>query len=866
MLYATFQDDTLVGKLLNKLHNGANLVGFGKSGYAMGNDAHDFGLGDILCKYRGVPGALIERSIEFSPAGYLKATYYLHQLAKSGGTDTTAQRNFVLNVGRATTGTGLIAMLTWAALNGIFKRDDEENKDVAAMERAEGHTGTQINTSAILRWMNGEENWNEWQDDDDLWDIGFLDPSSSMVTMATRFAQLIQEDSEKDGYSFLDALKAMKANIGDVPEANAMMTIDAFSDLSMMDTLNDLFYAIYYSDDEATVMENIGSTGIVFAKSTLTGFQSSFLRQVAQASDNNYRDTTQGSNLDQLKASLMVNIPGLRQQVPTKLDNLGNEKTYSDNTLVNAVNALLNPGKYAKYSQSALQKELKTVYDSTGDASFYPARNGASSVNFGSDYTEGSIKLTDEQKRTYLQDTGEMYQKFAAEIMGQDYYQNATANEKADMLKEVKSYAEYTAKQKLWETLHGKDKDYTPYENSTWSKLESVMGLGIGMGEAYGLVQDMTGIDADKDADGKNIKGTQEANLLSYLDGLGYDDNTKMELYEISGKGTESGATGLRMLLQDGFDFTDVAAIRTAFNEYTNDKEANGTNLNEKDAYSKWLYDNGYDLNEIEAINEVQGFWNQSRQESDAVLTRLVESGMDYDDAFEIANTLKGIEAEDESSSVTTQQKYETILGSSKLTDEQKQAAIAAVQGNSSMFGDMDSELASSMLDAYSETGNTGILSMNVSNSSTFGGVEYEYDDEMSEAYKSAYLDVMNSTAYDFEWTATYTNSNGNQTYVCELLKEYAQDAGKYAALQAGGVTLTEELMSNDTSLKRYQKVAGAQKLGISAYEYAEIYAGVQEVKYAVSKGEKAAVKSFIRQMVSNDAQYNYIVSCYYSS
>jgi hypothetical protein len=648
-------------------------------------------------------------------------------------------------------------------------------------------------------------------------------------------------------------------------KSNWSMAVAAFGDLSMMDTINDVIYAVMYHDDESDLSMG-GDIVITLATSTLTGFEPSLLRQIAQATDNNYRDVYGGGKiadtiggdtgeaLQTAVNSLKVNLPYFRQQVPTKLDNLGNEKTYADNTLINTVNALLNPGKYAKYSQSALQKELKTVYDSTGDASFYPARNGASSVNFGSAYAEGSISLSDEQKRTYLQDTGEMYQKFAAEIMSQDYYQNATANEKAEMLKEVKSYAEYTAKQNLWETLHGKDKDYTPYQSDAWSKLESVMSLGIGMGEAYGLVQDMTGIDADKDEDGTNIKGTQEANLLSYLDALGYDDNTKMELYEISGKGTESGATGLRMLLQDGFDFTDVAAIRTAFNEYTNDKEANGTNLNEKDAYSKWLYDNGYDLDEIEAVNEVQGFWNQSRQESDAVLTRLVESGMDYDDAFEIANMLKGIDPEDDADYASTGQKYSAIVEDNSMTSTQKQAALAAVQGSNSMFGDLDEDVAENLMDLYGSSGKNAVLNMTRSTYTTIDGEQYDYSDSQQDAYKEAYLEIVNGLSGE---TVTSTDA-------LAYVKEIASNAGKYAAYETGG--LAPDIDSSDYSI--YRKALQAQTVGLGYNQYAEIKKtcdGFTADKKAdgtsISGSKKTKVVNYLKGLGLTSEQYTFFYS-----
>ena len=862
MLYRTFQDDTLVGTLLNKLHDVGNFVGVGhkraeaNGTYQKGKKVqfytHDFGLGDLVIKYRGVPGALITRTVEFSPAGYLKALHNCIQLIQSGGTDTQAQRNFVLGVSRATTGSGLIALFWLLAAKGLLKRDDdEEDKNVAAMNRAEGQSGTQLNLSALDRLINGGS--TDWESGDKLIDIGFLDPLSSDMTMGT----LIYKAMQEDGATIPSAWSV----------AQGGMMSAAFSDLSMMDTINDAIYAAVYHDENSDL--GAGWDFVITASaSALSGFLPSLMRQAAQASDNYYRDAygggwiednvsgDLGAALQQGVNQLAMGIPGLRQTLPKKLDPLGNEKVYSPDgsTARNIANALVNPGKYSIYSQTSVSKELGRVRRLTGETSFYPDRNGPNSIIYGDE----KVKLTDAQKRQYLQNAGSLFEELAAETMKTDAYKNATNERKAELLSEVKSYTEYKAKQVFYEQLHSTDAGYTPWETDTWSKTEAGMAIGVSFGEMRQIISDTSekNMPSDYDENGETISGTRDGKILDYLNDLSYSDKQKLELYRVlKGSGSESSIQKMQNIMNAGLSFYEASKVKQQHTSIGDrDHSINNTDMNNHDYFTKWLSDEGFSESEIEAINENYPFYNQIRQQTDSILKRLTENGMDYDAAYEVANKVAAIEPEDGEDDVSSAQKYNVILDDYNMSTSEKQAAISAIAGDDSLFAELDEGAAQAMMELYERSGQTSTLSANAGTNYSVDGIQYDYTEEQQEAYNQAYIQIMNGIS----------GSTISTAKVMDDIKDIAANAGKYAALQQSG----ENPDIDSSTYGLYRKAQQAMDTGLDVARYCEIKATCNSFTAdkdssgkSVSGSKKKKVVAYLKAQGLTSSQYSFFYS-----
>mgnify|MGYP001428731850 CR=1 FL=1 len=502
-LYRSFQDDTYIGKLLGNIKKIANtVVYYDFSEGKMTTKQLDFGLGDIIQKYTQVPGALLTRAIEFSPLGYLKAIYMTAQIAHQTKTDTgaslNAQRMAALSMGRATTGTGLICAFAALALAGLLRRqDDEEDADAKALSASEGLTGTQLNVSALGRLIGGGS--GKWQKGDTLMGIDFLEPLNSLMSMGTLIAQ---DDDAKGLWGkakavSLDSIQALYSSLSDIPTMQTIQTVQ--------DTIK------YHQDDDPTplwaeIPIEVGTSGI-------TGFIPSLVRQTAQATDPYYRDAyTTRNTADQVWANIKSGIPGARNTLPVKETNFGTAKK-QENTGLRVVDAFLTPGSIRTYQQSSVSKSLAKVYSATEDASIYPDRNAPYKLNVTIDGEDQKYNLGAKARQTYQKTRGRTTYQLIKDSMGTASYDNAGNDDKATILKDIKNYANYTAKK---EYLAGKDVDYA---DTQYEKISDALNAGIVISDYVTIMTAAGAQTSDKDADGKTISGSKKTKVLTVING-----------------------------------------------------------------------------------------------------------------------------------------------------------------------------------------------------------------------------------------------------------------------------------------------------------------------------------------------------------
>ncbi len=434
--YRTFQDENIISKyILGLAHDLFNLAGIGSTRGTLFK-THEFGLGDFLVKYRQVPGAIVMRAIEFSPTGYLKFIWHLGQLAASKGTNTQAQRKAALSLSRATTGTGLITLAVWLAVKGLLKyTSEDEDKDVAALNSAEGLSGMQINFSAIERAIKGES--TDLKKGDVLYDISFLEPFDVLLTTGASLANAEDETAwEKLGYTIDSSWRAI-------------------ADLPALQTIGNLVDAFTYKEEGAS---DIGTLFLSLAESSITSFTPALVRQTAQAIDKNYRDTYADKNpATRIWRKFATGIPGARQTVPEKLDNFGEDKVYT-NTLLNILNAYANPGNANVYSPNEVSEDYRKVYEESGESNFFPDRSAPYNVAIGGQ----KYALTADERAAYQKRRGGIIEDISSEIFDSKWFSSIPAEDKADMLSSIKEYANYEAMKEYAES-----KGIT-YTNTKW--------------------------------------------------------------------------------------------------------------------------------------------------------------------------------------------------------------------------------------------------------------------------------------------------------------------------------------------------------------------------------------------------------------
>ena len=555
-LYRSFQDDTFVGIFLGNLKNLFNTIGVGKSGKKLGKaNIKEFGLGDLVQKYTQVPGALITRTIEFSPVGYLKALYNTAQFVKATRTEKAKisaaeeaqmladedgshkqrnrrareafraknaaedarveankrQRMAALAFGRAITGTGLIMLFTMLAGKGILRRaDDEDDADAKALKAAEGISGTQLNVSALGRWIEGES--PEWQTGDDLMSVEFLEPLNALMTIGALVAKDNVDASfwEKVGNYGGDSMEALYQSILEIPTMQTIQTVQS---------------TVQYHDEDGA-LSLWAEIPFEVARGSVTGFIPSPLRQAAQASDEVYRETYGDKNLwNQTKSSVQNSMPGARNQLDPKLDNFGQAKKL-ESTARNVLNAFVNPGSLRTYRQSTVSKELDRVYAATDDANIYPDRNAPYTTSYTKDGKKKDFKLTADERQAYQRSRGQTTYRLMQDVMNDPVYKHLSAEDRGEVLTQVKGYSNYVAKK---EFLSARGESYS---DDKYEKYSAALQTGMTLSQyltAKDAVDEAEGVIDPKT--GKTKSGTKMADAVEIINGLDLTPEQKDFLY-----------------------------------------------------------------------------------------------------------------------------------------------------------------------------------------------------------------------------------------------------------------------------------------------------------------------------------------------
>lgn len=419
-LYRTFQDKTVLSDAAIGVRNALNKAHIG-----------DVGAGDIVLPFAQVPSNLGARAIEYSPAGLLvSAADFINMLdsAKKGNLTAAQQAKAVQGVGRALTGSGMIAIAAAGALRGWLKvtgDDDDKNKD--ALGKTHGLDGTQLNISAAIRDLRGES--AEWQHGDTLLSIGFLDPLNAQLTTGALIADDIRSEAG--------------VTAGRVLGNSLSGALQSVLDTPVMSTMQDVVNNYRYSD-ASTPGGKMLDAAQKYAANQLSSVIPNALRGVAQGLDDTERNAYSSDNvwqqaIDNAKAS----IPGLRETLPAKTDVWGNP-VKNEGGVRNFLNRNVNPGNITTYKTDAVSSEIEKISEATG-ASLYPDRTAPRSVTVDGE----AVGLTFEQRSMYQKAYGDAYSAAVTSLMNDKNYKAMPDSMKAEILKQAKDVAAESAKDKL---------------------------------------------------------------------------------------------------------------------------------------------------------------------------------------------------------------------------------------------------------------------------------------------------------------------------------------------------------------------------------------------------------------------------------
>lgn len=419
-LYRTFQDKTVLSDAAIGVRNALNKAHIG-----------DIGAGDIMLPFAQVPSNLGARAIEYSPAGLgVAAADFINMIdsARKGEFTAAQQAKAVQGVGRALTGSGMIAIAAAGALRGWLKvtgDDDDKNKD--ALGKTHGLDGTQLNISAALRDLRGES--AQWQAGDQLLSIGFLDPLNAQLTTGALIADDIRSEAG--------------VTAGRVLGNSLSGALQSVLDTPVMSTFQDVATNYEYSG-ASTPGGKMMDAAQKYAANQLSSVIPNSLRGIAQGLDDTERNAYSSDNVwQQAVDNAKASIPGLRETLPAKTDVWGNP-VKNEGGIRNFMNRNINPGNVTTYKTDAVSSEIEKISEATGE-SLYPDRTAPRSLKVDGE----SVSLTFEQRSMYQKAYGDAYSAAVTSLMNDKNYKAMPDSMKAEILQQAKDTATEQARDSL---------------------------------------------------------------------------------------------------------------------------------------------------------------------------------------------------------------------------------------------------------------------------------------------------------------------------------------------------------------------------------------------------------------------------------
>jgi hypothetical protein len=407
---AIYRDKNFVSDSLRGVRESLNLgTTFGKS--------KRFGAGQAIVPFVQVPGALLMRGLEFSPAGFLKA------LAEGVTPVLRAdrpfnQREFSQAFSKALVGTAGLVVLGYALSRlGIVSGPPDPDPKARALKKELGLGGYQINVSALRRAFISM-NWTTPQpllDGDVLTNYDWAQPMSMPLAMGAGYSEARARSAQDEARGRLtsgpnDVLTAIISGSRTLEEQPLLSGLDRFMN------------AAAAGQRSGGVLEALSQSMM-----TLPGqFVPAAARQMQQLMENRVYETRGSDKMEAAYQSVVANIHGLAAKLgyPPRMTPMGKPAERFQDGGNTAFNVLVNPALVAKFKSDPQLNELYRLWQQTGNAVI-------------PDTPPRAITINDAQKTLTSQETSDLMQ-FVGRVAGAGF----------DQLMQAPGYAEASDEQK----------------------------------------------------------------------------------------------------------------------------------------------------------------------------------------------------------------------------------------------------------------------------------------------------------------------------------------------------------------------------------------------------------------------------------
>ena len=498
--YRLFQNNGVAAEAADSIREGLNKLGAKAVGRTY--ERGQFGLGTALTPYTKVPTNIGVKALEFSPAGAAKGFAEIVRTARDSkaGKATMAQQNqAVTDFARGVTGTALIVGLAQLMKNWPFFKDweNEDDKDVLAQNRAEGKSGMQFNIDMMLRGMNGDED-TTWRNGDRTIDISSIEPANQLMTAASLIAEGLPAQQA--------ILQSAKENFMQLPSVSALANIEN---------------TIKYTDTPDDLGQTLLNTAASTAGSVASGFIPAPIRHGTTVADEYARDTSGNNARERAVNQFKASVPGLRETLPVKTDNYGNEISSGDlgTRLLNTYGG----NRYTQINQNDISREAERLWEATGEK-LTPSRNAPSSEKFGDE----KVKFTAEERKSWKDDYGQGLDDAVGLLMRSSIYRDADDELKAQLWQNLEGYVKDGVKREFAEDhdlKHDSKYAYLDDVDNPITFLTTKKAFDVAEeGEKWDVVDTLVGPVGKLTEDEQELMREKNRTLMSYYDYLTPND------------------------------------------------------------------------------------------------------------------------------------------------------------------------------------------------------------------------------------------------------------------------------------------------------------------------------------------------------
>lgn len=326
---ATYRDANSLAEALNKLQKKAEH-----------SDKKAIRATNLLIEgvmpFKKTPLNIAKQGVQYSPIGILSGIYKITDKVKGGKAYSTT--DIIDDFAKGLTGTAIMLLGTLLASLGIISGGADDNKKKKEFDKMVGEQAFSLNIG------------------DSSYTIDWMTPACLPLFTGVELYELT-----KDDFKFADIVTALSS------------LTDPLLELSVFSGISGAIESAQYND--TNTLYAIGSD---MTTSYLTQALPTIGGQLSRIIDKNKREyyyTDKNSNLPKGLQNIMgqaaSKIPFASYLFEPAIDEWGREETYG-NLFERAVENAVSPGYYAEKNYTAVDNEIKRLYESTGDASVLP--------------------------------------------------------------------------------------------------------------------------------------------------------------------------------------------------------------------------------------------------------------------------------------------------------------------------------------------------------------------------------------------------------------------------------------------------------------------------------------------------------------